>query len=72
MKESVRAMVNYGFDELHLHRIRIKCDSLNIKSKAIPERLGFKLEGIIRESNKRGDVFSDELSYEFFKKEWLG
>ena len=72
MTDCVRAMINYGFNELHLHRIRIKCDSSNIKSKAIPERLGFKLEGIIRESRKHNGEFSDGLIYGLLDKEWNG
>ena len=71
MTEAVKAMINYGFNELHLHRIRIRCDSLNVKSKAIPERLGFKLEGVQREDHKYGGEFSDGLIYGLLKNEWI-
>ena len=70
MTESVTAMINYGFDELHLHRIRIRCDSLNSKSKGIPERLGFTLEGVLREDHKYDGEFSDGLIYGLLKSEW--
>ena len=71
MTECVKGMINYGFDDLHLHRIQIKCDSINTKSKAIPERLGFKLEGVTREDHKRDGVFSDGLIYGLLKSEWV-
>lgn len=71
MTECVKAVIKYGFDELNLHRIQIKCDTRNLRSKAIPERLGFKLEGVIRESRKNeGGAFSDMLIYSLLRNEW--
>lgn len=71
MTECVKSIINYGFNELHLHRIQIICDSRNVKSKAIPERLGFKQEGFIRESRKHENGFSDSLIYGLLKTEWI-
>lgn len=71
MTDFVRAMITYGFKELNLHRIQIKCDADNLRSKAIPERLGFKLEGTIREDHKHEDgTFSDGLVYGLLAHEW--
>lgn len=41
MTSFVKACVEYGFQELGLKRIIIKCAEGNIKSAAIPKRLGF-------------------------------
>jgi ribosomal-protein-serine acetyltransferase len=70
MTESVKALINYGFNELNLHRIQIKCDARNVRSKRIPERLGFKLEGTIRENHKYEEGFSDGLTFGLLKSEW--
>jgi ribosomal-protein-serine acetyltransferase len=70
MTECVEAIIKYGFEDLNLHRIQIKCDSFNIRSKALPEKLGFKLEGVLRESNKSENTFSDELVFGVLKSEW--
>ena len=47
--KSVEKLIKIGFEELALNRIQIPVAENNIKSRAIPERLGFKFEGIIRE-----------------------
>ncbi len=41
MTDFVRACIEYGFKELNLNRIVIKCAEGNIKSANIPKRLGF-------------------------------
>ncbi len=50
MTRSCKAMINYCFDELGLDIIEIKCASDNIRSRAIPERLQFKLVGEFHEN----------------------
>lgn len=72
MTDCVKAMITYGFNELDLHRIQIRCDSINVRSKAIPERLGFTLEGVVREYYKHEDgTFSDSLIYGLLRNEWV-
>lgn len=46
MTEAVDGVTNFAFQELEANRVEIRCDVKNAKSKAIPERLGFKLEGM--------------------------
>ncbi|MFS0636447.1 GNAT family N-acetyltransferase [Mesobacillus foraminis] len=55
MTEAVEGITDFARKELKARRIEIRCDSKNIKSRAIPERLGFKLEGIL----KNDDVSAD-------------
>ena len=72
MTECVKSVIKYGFEELNLHRIQIKCDSRNLRSKAIPERLGFVFEGAARENRKKDGVFSDSLTFGLLRNEWNG
>ncbi|UOQ95014.1 GNAT family N-acetyltransferase [Halobacillus shinanisalinarum] len=46
--EAVAGITQFAFKELSAKRVEIRCDSNNSKSKAIPERLGFRLEGVLR------------------------
>ncbi|MCM3740308.1 GNAT family N-acetyltransferase [Oceanobacillus luteolus] len=48
MTEAVKELVDFGLDSLNFRRIEIRCESTNYKSRAIPERLGFVLEGTLR------------------------
>lgn len=48
MTEGVQGITDFAFRELNARRIEIRCDSLNYRSKAIPERLGYTLEGIMK------------------------
>jgi ribosomal-protein-serine acetyltransferase len=58
--ESVKLLSTFAFNELHLNRIQIKCAVGNVSSKRIPLRLGFKLEGIMRDGELlTGGNFTD-------------
>jgi ribosomal-protein-serine acetyltransferase len=46
--EAVQGISTFAFNELEARRIEIRCDSKNEKSRKIPERLGFTLEGILK------------------------
>ena len=57
--ESTQALTKFAFTELNAKRVEIRCDSLNLKSRSIPERLGYTLEGILK--NNSISVESKEL-----------
>lgn len=67
----VKKLLEFGFEELGLNRIEIKCATSNIKSRAIPERLDFILEGTQRQIHKLNGKFQDGLSFSILKSEWL-
>ncbi|MCR6109707.1 GNAT family N-acetyltransferase [Bacillus sp. A301a_S52] len=48
MTEAVERITQFAFQELKAKRVEIRCDVKNEKSRAVPERLNFELEGIIR------------------------
>ncbi|WP_145453304.1 GNAT family N-acetyltransferase, partial [Staphylococcus epidermidis] len=47
---SVGALTNFAFTELKLNRVEIRAAKENLKSRAIAEKLGFRMEGCIREA----------------------
>lgn len=55
MTEAVQGITDFAFDELKARRVEIRCDSRNEKSRSIPERLGFTLEGILRNDSLAAD-----------------
>ena len=46
--ESTEAIAQFAFETLGAKRVEIRCDSKNVRSQRIPDRLGFKLEGTLR------------------------
>ncbi len=70
MTRSCRAMLDYAFYELELNRIQIKSVLSNYRSRAIPIRLGFTLEGVFREKQRINKRFNDLAIYSMLRSEW--
>ncbi|MDG5472184.1 GNAT family N-acetyltransferase [Jeotgalibacillus sp. ET6] len=51
MTEAVEGIARFAFNSLNAQRVEIRCDAENSKSRAIPEKLGFKLEGILQNND---------------------
>lgn len=60
MTEAVVGITEFAFEQLNANRVEIRCDSKNERSKRIPERLNFPLEGILR--NEDLSIDGKELS----------
>lgn len=63
MTTVVRALVDHAFTEWNLHRIEIHCAPANHRSRAIPERLGFREEATLREAELVGGRYLDSVVY---------
>jgi len=52
MTEAVAGLVAFGFDVLGACRIEIRCDPRNVRSAAVATRLGFVLEGVLKNEQR--------------------
>ena len=69
---SVAAMIDDAFMNLGLNRVEIQCAIENLRSRAVPERLGFKRDGVMRESSLLNNEFVDKVIYSMLASEWKG
>jgi len=66
MTRSVKTLMKFAFQDLGMHRIQIKCATGNQKSRNIPEKIGYKLEGTERDGELlTGGIFTDIAVYSF-------
>lgn len=70
MTKSCAKMVEYAFSALHLNKVEIRCAIGNTRSCAIPQRLNFRHEGIIRQAEWLYDHFVDLNFYGLLTQEW--
>jgi len=70
--EAARAIVAFGFIELHLHRISAWCIADNTSSAHVLEKIGLWLEGRLRENEYFKDRWWDTLLYAMLKNDGHG
>ena len=70
MTEAVRALVDHAFSVWKLNLVEIRAAAENARSRAIPERLGFTQEGVLRQREWLYDRFVDHVSYSLLASEW--
>lgn len=70
MTGACRAVVDYLFSELKFHRIEIRCAADNPRSCAVPKRLGFSKEGVLRQAQAFDDRFLDIEVYALLNEDW--
>lgn len=70
MTRACRAMVTAGFHTYGLHRIEIRCGTGNVRSSAIPRRLGFQEEGVLREAEFVMERWVDLRVFAMLEQDW--
>jgi ribosomal-protein-serine acetyltransferase len=70
MGKAIKAMLEFVFEELKLNRLVLHSDVRNQASRAVAERLGFKLEGIERQSWFLKGEYTDNALYAMLAEEW--
>jgi ribosomal-protein-serine acetyltransferase len=70
MTRACTALLDYLFDELALHRVEIQCATGNTRSCAVPERLGFAREGVLRGRQRLQERYVDLVMYGLLEDDW--
>jgi ribosomal-protein-serine acetyltransferase len=69
MSAACRALLGHAFESLALNCVQIAAAADNAKSRAIPERLGFHLDGVLREQERVDGRFVDHAVYTYLRRE---
>ena len=70
MTDSCRLLVDYLLTEMDLNRVEIRCAVHNVRSNAVPKRLGFTLDATLREALWLGGHFHDLHIWSLLQREW--
>ena len=68
--EAARALMDYGFTSLGLHRIHADTNTDNLASRRIMERLGMRREGLLRGAVYEDGKWVDRTVYGLLADEW--
>ncbi|MEQ8277148.1 MAG: GNAT family protein [Deltaproteobacteria bacterium] len=67
---AVQRLLAHGFDTLGLERIGLYAATDNTRSRAVAERCGLTLEGVLRHHEFVDDRFVDHAVYAILAEEW--
>ena len=70
--EAARALLGWAFGTFDLNRVQSEADTRNAASARVLEKLGFVLEGTLREDCVVDGVVSDSWVYGLLRREWAG
>jgi len=68
--EAMYLMVDYGFKILNLHRISLGVYAFNPRAIHVYEKIGFKQEGVLRDSLYWKGEYIDEIIMSILADEW--
>lgn len=70
--EAARAITEFGFETLGLHRIWAHCIAENTASARVLEKVGLRREGRLRDKEKFKGRYWDVLLYGMLATDWAG
>ncbi|MFJ8262808.1 GNAT family N-acetyltransferase [Rummeliibacillus sp. NPDC094406] len=68
--EAAKAIVDYGFTKMKIHRIIATCQPQNIPSYRVMEKIGMRREGYFKKCIPNGTEWWDEYYYSVLEEEW--
>jgi ribosomal-protein-serine acetyltransferase len=67
---AVAGLLPWLFETMDLQRVEIRADPANLRSRAVPERLGFREEGRLRRVGIHEGRHFDHVVYGLLREEW--
>ena len=64
------SVMEYGFEQLNLHRIKLTVLVTNVRAVKLYEKIGFRKEGTLRHEQYRDNQYVDVLVMGILKGEW--
>ena len=71
VKEALKELIHYGFNELDLNRIDGRCDTDNFGSQKVMKKLGMTYEGTLRKNEWIKGEFRDTQVYSILGSEYV-
>ena len=68
--EAMRLLLDYAFNQRNLRRIEATVLDDNIASQKLHEKLGYKKEGLLRQSVYKDGMFKNQIKYGLLKSEY--
>lgn len=68
--EAIKEILNYGFNQLHLHLIEAVTDPRNTASISVLKKLGFSMDGHFRENTFYEGNFLDSMHFSLLSKDF--
>lgn len=69
-KQALLMLMKFAFDKMNLQRLETEVIDYNDKAKSLVEKLGFVLEGKLREAKYNDGRYYDVLRYGILKREY--
>jgi len=69
--DAVRTLVDYGFREMGLNRIELHVFAFNARARATYRKVGFRDEGVLRETAFHDGAFHDEIVMSILARDWF-
>ena len=68
--DATKLLLDYGFNELNLHRIYVEIYDIDVKKQKLLEDLNFTFDGLLRETHWTEGKWCNSLFYSILKNEY--
>ena len=69
--EATKAVIQFGFAKINLHKVQICHKSINLPSRGVIEKCGFVYEGTLRDYFYQDGGYTDRLYYSILRNEFI-